>query len=324
MNYTERDSKIGRCPGSAPILSQAKPAEPIFESRSVYLKTPFQLGSAELPSNIFYAPLAGCSDLPYRKMIRKYGKKAGLYFCEMVNLNCGCPVDKVTKDGSGSGLLRNPLLIGDILSEVVAAVKIPVTVKIRIGWDEDSIVAPQVTQIAEQAGAKAITIHGRTREQGYKGAANWEHIRDCKKMAKNILVIGNGDVFDPESAKNIFDQTLCDGILLARGAMGQPWLAEDIFSYLSGDPVPERGVEDIRSVLLDHLDTILTYQNERQALLDFRRVGCWYLKRCENVKPLRVQLNKAALTQEALQLLRTFTWNEVKMAASAQIADSQE
>lgn len=338
------------------------------------LKHPFFLGKVELPSNVFYAPLAGCSDLPYRRMARQYGK-AGLHYCEMVkidalirhdphtyrlldytsdmhpigaqicgskpkiaaaaalivedlgfdiiDLNCGCPVDKVTKDGSGSGLLKTPELIGEILSEIVAVVKVPVTLKIRIGWDEHSILAKEITEIAEQAGAKAITVHGRTRAQGYKGAANWTHIADCKQVAKEIAVIGNGDLFDCESAYRMFEQTKCDGFLIARGGMGQPWLAQDIFTYLSGKAPPQRTVIDVKEALFAHFDMILRHQNERQALLDFRRVGCYYLKRCENVKQLRMQLNRAATTEEALTLIRSFSWSEVTLSQGCALVESE-
>lgn len=338
------------------------------------LKTPFQLGKVVLPSNIFYAPLAGCSDLPYRYMANRYGK-AGLHYCEMVkidalvrhdphtyrlldyspdmhpigaqicgskpkmaaaaakivedlgfdviDLNCGCPVDKVTKDGSGSGLLKEPELIGEILSEMIAAVKVPVTVKIRVGWDEQSICASEITQIAERAGAQAITVHGRTRAQGYKGPANWDHIRDCKRAAKKIAVIGNGDLFDCESAKRMFETTQCDGFLIARGGMGQPWLARDIYTFLSGEKPPQRTVDDVREALFEHFDTIMRYQNERQSLLDFRRVGCWYLKRCENVKPLRMQLNRSTTTREALALIRDYSWGEVALSDGVELAVEQ-
>ena len=253
-------------------------------------KNPFRVGSAALPNNILYAPLAGCSDLPYRQMACKW--RPGIVYCEMVkmdalvrhdpgtyrlldytlnmhpigaqlcgskptlvktaariiedlgfdvlDLNCGCPVDKVTKDGSGSGMLRTPDLIGEMIAEMVAAVKIPVTVKIRAGWDDEHINAAQITQIAERAGAKAITIHGRTRAQAYKGPANWDHIRDCKRAAKDILVIGNGDVFDAESAANMFSYTGCDGVLVARGTMGRPWIVDDILRLLDAQAVIER------------------------------------------------------------------------------------
>jgi len=338
-----------------------------------YLKAPFFLGSAKLPSNILYAPLAGCSDLPFRKMACFY--RPGIVYCEMVKIdalvrndpqtyrlldyepdmhpigaqicgskppmavhaarivedlgfdvidfNCGCPVDKVTKDGSGSGMLKQPELIGEILSRVIASVKIPVTVKIRAGWDESSINAPLITQIAEKAGAKAIAIHGRTREQGYKGSANWDYISACKEVAKEILVIGNGDIFDAEAGLSIFERTRCDAILVSRGTMGQPWIAEDIARRLSGQPLENRGVACIRAALFEHFELIVRYQNERQALLDFRRVGCWYLKRCMGAKPLRIQLNRAASTSEVFSLLHAFPWDSLSISQESVFQESE-
>jgi nifR3 family TIM-barrel protein len=339
----------------------------------VFLKTPFAVGSALLPSNILYAPLAGCSDLPFRRMACRY--RPGIVYCEMVKIdalvrndahtyrlldyerdmhpigaqlcgskpemaanaariiedlgfdvidfNCGCPVDKVTKDGSGSGMLKNPALIGEVLSKVIAAVKIPVTVKVRAGWDERSINAPLITQIAEQAGAKAIAVHGRTREQGYKGPANWDYIRACVDAAKNILVIGNGDVFDAQSALRMFEHTGCDAVLVSRGTMGQPWIAEDIARKLKGEPPIERGVSAIRKALLEHFDIITHYQNDIQALLDFRRVGCWYLKRCIGAKPLRIALNQCKTPSEVFRLLEDFSWDILSVSEEALFAESE-
>jgi len=332
-----------------------------------FLKTPFSMGSVSLPNNILYAPLAGCSDLPFRSMACRY--RPGIVYCEMVKIdalvrndshtyrlldytpdmhpigaqicgskpkmaalaakiiedlgfdvidfNCGCPVDKVTKDGSGSGMLKNPELIGEVLSEVLAAVKIPVTVKIRAGWDEQSINGPLITQIAEKAGAKAIAIHGRTRAQGYKGPANWDYIRACKEVAKQILVIGNGDVFDAQSALKMFEYTACDAVLVSRGTMGQPWIVEDIIRLLTHQPQIERGVQFIREVLLEHFEKIIRYQNEKQSLLDFRRVGCWYLKKCEGVRELRMHLNKATSTAQVFSLIDQFAWDTVQLSAES-------
>jgi tRNA-dihydrouridine synthase B len=336
-----------------------------------FLKTPFSIGKALLPNNILYAPLAGCSDLPFRKMSCRY--RPGIVYCEMVKIdalvrndphtyklldyapdmhpigaqlcgskpemaaasariledlgfdvidfNCGCPVDKVTKDGSGSGMLKTPELIGEILSKVIAAVNIPVTVKIRAGWDEKSINAPLITRIAEQAGAKAIAIHGRTREQGYEGSANWDFIKDCKAVAKDILVIGNGDIFDAEAAHNIFKHTGCEAILVSRGTMGAPWIVEDIMRHLKGEPPVERDASFLRAALLEHFESIISYQNERQALLDFRRVGCWYLKGCVGAKPLRMQLNQTRTSSEVFSLIQNFPWHSLRdplHAASSQ------
>ncbi len=328
---------------------------------------PFILGSVKLPNKILYAPLAGCSDLPFRKMSCRY--RPGIVYCEMVkidalirhdpntyrlldyegdmhpigaqlcgskpkvaaaaarivedlgfdviDLNCGCPVDKVTKDGSGSGMLKTPDLIGETLSEIIGAVKIPVTVKVRAGWDEKNINAAEITRIAEQAGAKAITIHGRTREQGYKGPANWDYIRACKEAAKEILVIGNGDIFDSESALRMFSYTQCDAILVARGTMGQPWIVEDILRALEDLPPIIRSVQDIKNALIEHFELIVQYQPEKQSLLDMRRVGCWYLKRCEGAKNIRMQLNKAVSTREVFALIEEFSWESVLLNQEA-------
>lgn len=322
------------------------------------LLKPFVLGTLKLPSNILCAPLAGCSDLPFRRMTSRY--RPGLIYCEMVkmdalvrydtntfryldyeadmhpigaqlcgskpeyaaqsariieslgfdviDLNCGCPVDKVTKDGSGSGLLKTPERIGEILSNIRAAVKIPVTVKIRAGWDENQINAVEIMKIAEKAGASAICIHGRTREQGYQGAANWDHIRDCKREAKTIQVIGNGDLFDPEAVKQMLETTGCDAVLIARGTMGKPWIVDDVYRLLSGEPPIVRTGADYRIALLEHFNHIVGYQRERKALLDMRRVGCWYLTQAKGAKALREALNQSKSMEEVRAVLEGFPW----------------
>jgi tRNA-dihydrouridine synthase B len=337
------------------------------------LRRPFSLGKLQLSSNIFCAPLAGCSDYPFRQMTSRY--LPGLIFCEMVkiealthknaktcryldyspnmrpigaqicgskplvaaaaakivedlgfdclDLNCGCPVDKVIKDGSGSGLLRNPERIGEIVSAIVAAVRIPVTIKIRSGWNDQEINAVQVTTLAEQAGAVAITVHGRTRAQGYRGSADWEIIRECKRAAKTIHVIGNGDVVDGDSAARMFDQTGCDGVLIARGTLGQPWVIEDIERHLLGLPPIHRTIEDVRTALLDHFQKITRYQPARQAVLDMRRVGCWYLKRCLGAKALRMQINQASSLEEVFLLLDSYDWSSLSLHHKPQCAETE-
>lgn len=325
---------------------------------------PLRFGSLELSNRVLYAPLAGCSDLPFRKMSCKY--RPGIVYCEMVkidalirndpntyrlldyesgmhpigaqlcgskpkiaaeaarivedlgfdviDLNCGCPVDKVTKDGSGSGMLKTPDLIGEVLSAIIAAVRIPVTVKIRAGWDDDHINAAEVTRIAEKAGAKAIAVHGRTRKQAYKGKANWDHIKASKEAANEILVIGNGDVFDAKSALDMFAHTGCDAVLASRGTMGQPWIAEDILRALDGLSPIERSVQDLKRGLLEHFEYIIQYQSERRSLLDMRRVGCWYLKRLTGAKELRMKINKAESTAEVFGYIEQFSWESIQMS----------
>jgi len=314
---------------------------------------PLKLDNLELPSNILYAPLAGCSDYPFRQMAKKY--RPGLFFCEMVkmdalirydvgtfrildydasmhpiggqivgskkeiagqaariieelgfdviDLNCGCPVDKVTKDGSGSGLLKTPELMGEILANMKAAVKIPVTVKIRMGWDHESINAEEITEIAEAAGAAAITIHGRTRQQGYKGEADWSPIARAKARAKKIKVIGNGDIFCGPSAEKLFGTTGCDGALVSRGTLGKPWIFEEIIRHLEGLPPIERTPDQIRTTLLNHLEKITAYQPTRRAITDLRRVSCWYLKNMTNAKTLRSTLSRIESLDDAKELI---------------------
>jgi tRNA-dihydrouridine synthase B len=332
-----------------------------------FLTQPLQLGSLKLPHRIFYAPLAGCSDFPFRKMSAKY--RPGLMYCEMVkmdalvrhdvgtfhlldysadmhpigaqlcgskpslagqaakiiedlgfdiiDLNCGCPVDKVTKDGSGSGMLKTPELIGEVVASMVAAVKIPVTVKIRAGWDERQINAEEIVKIAEKAGAKAICVHGRTRQQGYRGPANWEYIKACKQAASHILVIGNGDVLDGSSAKEIHAKTRCDAVLVARGTMGQPWVVEDILRYLTGDPAIERSLEDCRSALFEHFLFTQRYHHDHRVCVDMRRVGCWYLKKSSGTRQFRELISRAKSVQEIHDLILHFPLGEIACSEGA-------
>jgi tRNA-dihydrouridine synthase B len=218
---------------------------------------------------------------------------------DVVDLNCGCPVDKVTGDGSGSGMLRHPELIGEVISQMVAVVKIPVTVKIRIGWDASSINAEEVAQIAEAAGAQLIAVHGRTRAQGYKGVADREMIKRVKAATKSIKVAGNGDVFDPASAVHMFNHTGCDAILISRGTMGGPWLAADILTVLEGRAVPLRTPLEGLETLLLHFERIEQYREGRRVLVDMRRVGPWYCREMAGVSDLRKSLAETQCSKEA-------------------------
>ena len=336
-----------------------------------HLETQFKLGNITLPNNVFYAPLAGCSDYPFRKMSAKY--RPGLMYTEMVkmdalirhdhntfhmldyspnmhpiggqicgskpevagqaariiedlgfdvvDLNCGCPVDKVTKDGSGSAMLKTPHLIGEVIANMVAAVKIPVTVKIRAGWDDNTINSPEITRIAEQAGAKAICIHGRTRSQGYKGPANWDFIKACKQEARTIKIIGNGDLIDGESAQRMFEHTGCDAILVARGTLGQPWVVDDIIRHLSGLPQINRSIEDYRQGLLDHFTHTLSYQHGRRVVVDMRRVGCWYLKKSSGTRAFREQISRAESVEQVRDLILNFPLGELTIPSNSDNTD---
>ncbi len=328
----------------------------------MFYKKDFRLGDLVLSNNFFYAPLAGCTDLAFRKMSIKYFP--GLLFCEMVKIeavirhdkntfdlldftedmhpigaqlcgsnpmvakeaakiiedlgfdvidfNCGCPVDKVTKDGSGSAMLKNPEKIGEMLSSIMSVVKIPITLKIRCGWDNEQIYANEIVKIAKKAGAKAVTIHGRTKKQGYRGLSNWDHIKSAKDNIEGIPIIGNGDVFSASDAKKMFEYTNCDGIMISRGTLGQPWIMEDIFRLFNNLPLISRTGKDVYEVMLNHFKYILEYQIERKAILDMRRVGCWYLKRCKGTKKLRFAINQAKSTSEIISYLNEYLWEEVE------------
>jgi len=234
-----------------------------------------------------------------------------------IDLNCGCPVDKVTKDGSGSGMLKNPHLIGEVLSNIIAAVKVPVTVKIRAGWDEANIVAPLVTEIAEKAGAKAITIHGRTRVQAYKGAANWDYIKAAKEAANEIIVVGNGDLFSPEAVEKMWQQTHCDAFLISRGTFGNPWIVEDIIRYFEGRP-KERTFEEKKQALQDHFSYVKSYRNDKKAITDMRRIGCWYIKRGKAAKMFRQKISHANSLDEVEELVMNYPWQEEDFHESEQ------
>lgn len=231
---------------------------------------------------------------------------------DVVDLNCGCPVDKVIKDGSGSGMLKTPELIGDVISQMVAAVSIPVTVKIRAGWDDDTINAVEITRIAEAAGAKAICIHGRTRSQGYKGPAKWDYIKACKEAAKNIMVIGNGDIMDAAAALRMQQATGCDAVMASRGTMGQPWIVADILAADEGKHVMPRTVEQFREGLLDHFHYTCAYAPVGKALLDMRRVGCWYFKSSFGTREFRGKISKAHSLDDVRDLICNFAFDSAE------------
>jgi len=244
---------------------------------------------------------------------------------DTVDLNCGCPVNKVVRSQSGSKLLQQPKLIGDILANMAASVNIPVTVKIRAGWDLSSINSPLITSIAEQAGAQAITIHGRTRTQKYKGPANWDYIKACRSVAKKIKVFGNGDIFDAQAGIAMLQRTNCDGISVARGVIGQPWIAEEIRRKAEKQPPLHRSGFTLKQSLLQHLDEITSYYaHPAMALASLRRVANWYLKECSGAKTLRMAINHTLDIDIVRSMIEKYHWDQItyplKSACATQLA----
>ncbi len=230
---------------------------------------------------------------------------------DIIDINMGCPVPKVAlKSQAGSALLKNPEKVYEIVSTVVKAVNVPVTVKIRSGWDFNSINAVEIAKIVEKAGASAITVHPRTRSQGYSGKANWEIIKEVKENV-NIPVIGNGDIKSCFDAKEMLDLTGCDAIMIGRGVLGNPWLIKECIDYLEHGILPkEVSNEEKLKMILHHLDLLSSSKNSKVALLEMRSHAAWYLKGIPNTSKLKEDIFKTKTIEEFKELISSFLKEE--------------
>lgn len=226
---------------------------------------------------------------------------------DIIDINMGCPVPKVAlKSQAGSALLKNPEKIYEIVNAVVNAVNVPVTVKIRSGWDERSINAVEVAQICEKAGASAITVHPRTRSQGYSGQANWEIIKQVK-AAVSIPVIGNGDVTSPYKAKEMLDKTNCDAVMIGRGCLGNPWLIKECVEYLeNGRILKEVSILEKIDMMKKHFSLLQEDKNETVALLEIRTNILYYLAGMPNNKEWKVKICNCKSKDELYALLDAY------------------
>ncbi len=226
---------------------------------------------------------------------------------DIIDINMGCPVPKVAvKSQAGAALLKDPDKIYEIVSSVVKSVSVPVTVKIRSGWDKDSINAVLVAKVCENAGASAITVHPRTRSQGYSGKSDWNIIRDVKE-AVSIPVIGNGDITDIYKAKQMLDETKCDLIMIGRGVLGNPWLIRDINAYLlDGTILPKPTKKEKVDMCLKHLEYLSKIKSEKIACLEIRNHIAWYLKGIEGAKIIKEKIYQMTKICDIISLLNEF------------------
>ena len=212
-------------------------------------------------------------------------------FC-ILDINMGCPVPKVVNNGEGSALMKNPALVREIVSKTVETVRKPVTVKIRKGFDGEHANAVEIAKAAEDAGAAAVAVHGRTREEFYSGKADWKIIAEVKK-AVNIPVIGNGDVTDGESAKRMLEETGCDGVMIGRAARGNPWIFREVTAYLeNGRKEPRPEAEEVKDVILRHAELQTRYKGEYIGIREMRKHIAWYTAGYPHSAKFRGRINE--------------------------------
>ncbi|MBQ9853819.1 MAG: tRNA dihydrouridine synthase DusB [Bacilli bacterium] len=230
-----------------------------------------------------------------------------LYKNVIIDINMGCPVTKVAvKSKAGACLLKEPDLVREIVSSVVSAVTVPVTVKIRSGWDSNSINAVQIAKICEESGASAISVHARTRSQFYSGKADWNIINEVKDNV-NIPVIGNGDINSFESAKSMIDLTGCDAIMIGRALLGNPWLIKEITTYFNtGEIISKPSYKDRIDMCLKHMDYLLKYKNEKVCVLEMRSHISWYIKGIPYHKEIQSACFKAKTKEEIVEILDNY------------------
>ena len=237
------------------------------------------------------------------KIVSEMAKRVEERPFSILDINMGCPVPKVVRNGEGSALMKNPKLVYELVSATVKAIKKPVTVKIRKGFDDEHINAVEIAKIIEEAGAAAVAVHGRTREQYYSGKADWEIIRQVKE-AVSIPVIGNGDVASGEKAIAMREQTGCDGVMIARGAQGNPWIFSELLEYERTGRLPDRpDVEEIKQTMLRHARLQIEYKGDFTGIREMRKHVAWYTKGLHGSARLRDQINQVESYAELENLL---------------------
>ncbi|MGE5630968.1 MAG: tRNA dihydrouridine synthase DusB [Caulobacteraceae bacterium] len=224
----------------------------------------------------------------------------------IIDINMGCPTPKIVKNGDGSALMKRPDLVRDIVRYTVKAVNLPVTVKIRKGWDETSINAVEIASIAAEEGAAAVTVHGRTREQFYSGTADWDIIKQVKR-AIDIPVIGNGDIQTPQDAGKILEDTGCDAVMIGRAAQGNPWIFGRTIKYLrTGLLPPEPAFEERIEMVMQHMNMVIELKGEEVGIKEMRKHAAWYLKGMPGSAKVKTEIYKLTRVSEVKDILKQY------------------
>jgi tRNA-dihydrouridine synthase B len=246
--------------------------------------------------------LLGCEE----KFILKAMQVLQAYKFDILDFNAACPAKKVARRGEGSSLLKEPRKLNRLLKLVVKNSSVPVTVKIRTGWDKDSINCRELALSAQDAGIKGLFIHGRTKMQGYSGAVDYQAIRQVKE-ALDIPVIASGDIFSPLLIRKMFDETGCDGIAIARGSLGNPWIFRQAEEFLkTGEMLEKPGIKEVAEIMAEHLKACVDFYGERIGVVKFRKFFIWYTKGVRRIRPLREKSSRLKTEEQMKGIIEDF------------------
>ena len=245
------------------------------------------------------------------ELLSEMAKKVEDRGFDFIDINMGCPVPKIVNNGEGSALMKNPVLVGKIVETMVKKCRLPITIKIRSGFDDEHINAPEIARIAEMSGAAAVAVHGRTREQYYRGHANLQVIADVKNVVK-IPVIGNGDILTPDDVINMKKQTNCDAFMIGRGARGNPWIFNEIKTYFETGSIPERPDKmQVKEMMLRHAKMMVNFKGEFTGIHEMRKHVAWYSAGMYDSARLRMLINQVESYEEMEELLNKWTDNAI-------------